>query len=251
MLEGGEIIDCIDFYKQPGFDHPLLKNHTIQSVYVSMERYVGEKFHGLRGIFSLYNISIGVRQDQSSTTNVWVQGGPTEHKNYITAGSMIAPGFYGDGSPRLFIYWTADGGYSTGCYNLRCPGFVQVHHEITPGRILSPLSQYGGPTYDLKVIVNQDKNSKNWVLTAFQEEIVVGYLPSELLPSLKDGAEVIAWGGNARTGNNGVTPPMGSGFRPLGGDRRYDCNCFSLVSSNTEPRRENFLFGGPGGSCGN
>ncbi|XP_062098504.1 protein neprosin-like [Humulus lupulus] len=26
----GDIIDCIDMYKQPAFDHPALKNHTIQ-----------------------------------------------------------------------------------------------------------------------------------------------------------------------------------------------------------------------------
>ncbi|KAF8379992.1 hypothetical protein HHK36_027460 [Tetracentron sinense] len=28
--EGGTIIDCIDINKQPAFDHPLLRNHTIQ-----------------------------------------------------------------------------------------------------------------------------------------------------------------------------------------------------------------------------
>ncbi|KAK7813939.1 hypothetical protein CFP56_004133, partial [Quercus suber] len=26
----GDIIDCVDIKKQPAFDHPLLKNHTIQ-----------------------------------------------------------------------------------------------------------------------------------------------------------------------------------------------------------------------------
>ncbi|KAK1285867.1 hypothetical protein QJS10_CPB20g00481 [Acorus calamus] len=26
----GDIIDCVDIYKQPAFDHPLLRNHTIQ-----------------------------------------------------------------------------------------------------------------------------------------------------------------------------------------------------------------------------
>ena len=26
----GDIIDCVDINKQPAFDHPLLKNHTIQ-----------------------------------------------------------------------------------------------------------------------------------------------------------------------------------------------------------------------------
>ncbi|KAF3947688.1 hypothetical protein CMV_026208 [Castanea mollissima] len=31
-IEGkdGDIIDCVDLYQQPAFDHPLLKNHTIQ-----------------------------------------------------------------------------------------------------------------------------------------------------------------------------------------------------------------------------
>ncbi|XVF74462.1 hypothetical protein PTKIN_Ptkin13bG0112200 [Pterospermum kingtungense] len=28
--EDGDVIDCVDIYKQPAFDHPLLKNHTIQ-----------------------------------------------------------------------------------------------------------------------------------------------------------------------------------------------------------------------------
>ncbi|XXG45990.1 hypothetical protein AAC387_Pa02g0935 [Persea americana] len=28
--EDGDIIDCVDIYKQPALDHPLLKNHTIQ-----------------------------------------------------------------------------------------------------------------------------------------------------------------------------------------------------------------------------
>ncbi|CAN1245726.1 hypothetical protein LINGRAPRIM_LOCUS3022 [Linum grandiflorum] len=28
--EDGDVIDCIDIYKQPAFDHPLLANHTLQ-----------------------------------------------------------------------------------------------------------------------------------------------------------------------------------------------------------------------------
>jgi len=28
--EDGDIIDCIDIYKQPAFDHPALRNHKIQ-----------------------------------------------------------------------------------------------------------------------------------------------------------------------------------------------------------------------------
>jgi len=31
--EDGDIIDCVDIYEQPAFDHPALKNHTIKARY--------------------------------------------------------------------------------------------------------------------------------------------------------------------------------------------------------------------------
>ncbi|KAI3774426.1 hypothetical protein L1987_48981 [Smallanthus sonchifolius] len=30
QVKDGDIVDCVDIYKQPAFDHPALKNHTIQ-----------------------------------------------------------------------------------------------------------------------------------------------------------------------------------------------------------------------------
>lgn len=30
QVDGGEVINCVDIYKQPALNHPLLKNHTIQ-----------------------------------------------------------------------------------------------------------------------------------------------------------------------------------------------------------------------------
>ena len=32
QTEYGDVIDCIDIYKQYAFDHPMLKNHTIQVI---------------------------------------------------------------------------------------------------------------------------------------------------------------------------------------------------------------------------
>ena len=29
-MEDGDVYDCIDVYKQPGLNHPLLKDHKIQ-----------------------------------------------------------------------------------------------------------------------------------------------------------------------------------------------------------------------------
>ncbi|KAJ0883806.1 putative neprosin activation peptide [Helianthus annuus] len=33
LVKDGDIVDCVDIYKQPAFDHPLLKNHTIQVLF--------------------------------------------------------------------------------------------------------------------------------------------------------------------------------------------------------------------------
>ncbi|XP_062162939.1 protein neprosin-like [Alnus glutinosa] len=54
-IEGnnGDVIDCVDIYQQPAFDHPLLKNHTIQMEPSSIpnvtngELYDDELFQGL------------------------------------------------------------------------------------------------------------------------------------------------------------------------------------------------------------
>ncbi|RVW16842.1 hypothetical protein CK203_098155 [Vitis vinifera] len=37
----GDIIDCIDKWKQPAFDHPLLKNHKLQVHKVYSKRFSG------------------------------------------------------------------------------------------------------------------------------------------------------------------------------------------------------------------
>ncbi|XP_043693629.1 uncharacterized protein LOC122644092 [Telopea speciosissima] len=48
--EDGDIIDCVDIYKQPAFDHPALRNHTIQmrpSSYPAFETNVKkDEVHG-------------------------------------------------------------------------------------------------------------------------------------------------------------------------------------------------------------
>lgn len=42
--EDGDIIDCIDIYKQPGLDHPALKNHIIQVKYTFGHLHSFSKF---------------------------------------------------------------------------------------------------------------------------------------------------------------------------------------------------------------
>ncbi|GAB4850362.1 hypothetical protein Ancab_029664 [Ancistrocladus abbreviatus] len=50
----GDIIDCVDIYKQPAFDHPLMKNHTLQTT--PSRRKYGAQRNNLM-LDSLFDIS--------------------------------------------------------------------------------------------------------------------------------------------------------------------------------------------------
>ncbi|XP_062086911.1 protein neprosin-like [Humulus lupulus] len=139
--DDGDVIDCVDIYKQPAFDHPLLKNHTIES----------------------------------------------------------------------------DGYRNTGCYNLDCPGFVQVSRMAAIGSKLNPISTYDGKQNVINVVLNQHKESGQWWVQYQNEPI--GYWPNSIFTTLKNGADLLSWGGEIV--NNGIThhseTQMGSGHFPAEG----------------------------------
>ncbi|XP_058068901.1 protein neprosin-like isoform X2 [Magnolia sinica] len=55
QTEYGDIFDCVDMYKQPAFDHPLLKNHKIQMNPTSYPKGMENQEH------SNANIEIGLK----------------------------------------------------------------------------------------------------------------------------------------------------------------------------------------------
>ncbi|QCE01194.1 hypothetical protein DEO72_LG7g2488 [Vigna unguiculata] len=74
---------------------------------------------------------------------------------------MVHPELYGnDPATRLYITWTADNYIKTGCYNLKCPGFVQVNKNIYLGGPFSRVSTYGGQTFELSISITQV--NKGW-----------------------------------------------------------------------------------------
>ncbi|KAK3183313.1 hypothetical protein Dsin_030599 [Dipteronia sinensis] len=125
-----------------------------------------------------------------------------------------------------------------------------------------------------------DTNSHNWVLTVFDDDIVVGYWPKELFPHLLHGTGYVGFGGLAKEGKDRTSPPMGSGHKPDGYYNRAtyfkhirsytddlqevrlsyelsqeiadDTGCYGLQNDRKENPlvRDHFLFGGPGGKCG-
>ncbi|KAJ0099150.1 hypothetical protein Patl1_22184 [Pistacia atlantica] len=281
--EHGDIIDCVDIYKQPAFDHPLLKNHTIQmepssfpeelkrqgtplssSNFMKMklrgtscprgtvpipriqkedlirlkslsqrkeayfnsnnddsstqiadcniQAHPNKSFSGGSALFSVYNPILTSKDDYSATT-LWVQNFNDEQYNSIEVGWTVDPVLYGDSITRLYTRWTADSGRRarTGCYNILCPGFVQVG-PYPVSQVLLPIihDPHGGSVLD--VVVFKDIKTKNWWFARPESKTAIGYWPASLFNIMKDEAHRIAWGGQTYSPKDDGGVEMGSGL---------------------------------------
>jgi len=276
-IEGknGDMIDCVDIYQQPAFDHPLLKDHIIQMEPNSIPKltnqlYDTELFHGWlehgqcpEGTIPIrharegechahrtvpplarrkdlnvhvnYNakgheyatadLSSGDYYGAHAKINVWqpltMNGEVSISQIWIIAGSevdlnTIEAGWKVDtrnGKPKFFIYWTGDGYANTGCFNLDCPGFVQVNKQFVFGTPLEPVSTYGSAQYDIGITVH--KAEGKWWLQF--DDKVVGYWPQSIFTHLASKATEVSYGGeifdSAQEGHHTSTQ-MGSGHFP-------------------------------------
>ncbi|XP_022714529.1 uncharacterized protein LOC111274158 [Durio zibethinus] len=281
--EDGDVIDCVDIYKQPAFDHPLLKNHTIQ---MKPNSYIGgieaENFEPklIRDWYKNEQCPEGtipiVRAQipKPPRTLAFVPPKKDLDKVQIKANPANNHETKSDQKQtRLFIYWTSDGYQKTGCYNLECPGFVQTNNKVVLGSLLEPVSTYGGSQFDINIFIHKDRQSGNWWLRI--QQIDVGYWPGSIFTTLSDRADRLSWGGeivNLQSQGHHTSTQMGSGHFPSEGftkaslirNLRYMDESGSIKDAeNVEPyvtRPEcyylqmggmknfgtHFFFGGPG-----
>ncbi|KAI3886445.1 hypothetical protein MKX03_036732 [Papaver bracteatum] len=342
--KSGDTTDCIDIFRQPAFDHPLLQNHKIQMKpnfkqkkeihkgipmeskanfglpsercppgtvairrtkkqelanakymsksygiysannipykpyhFVSVEPSVGQ-YYGGKTTVTIENPIVGY--DQFSSAQIWVQNGPEEEINSIESGWAVHPMLFGDNATRLFSRWTADGFKNTGCYNMLCPGFVQVHPDYNFGSRITPISIYGKVSYVFPYSVRRDPQSGNWWLIAGKNNDNIGYWPKELFTHLRSNASVIRYGGVAGGRLKNQTPQMGNGHFANGHSTKC-CNmrdmhvynykgepliflasrvklkqdtttrCYNQIFWGFDPDHGGLMvsFGGPGGNC--
>jgi len=148
-----------------------------------------------------------------SLSQVWYAGGsPTQT---VEVGSQVYPNLYGTSSPCLFVYWTADGYSTTGCYNNGCGAFVQVSSVWIPGGSLAPVSSLGGTQYEIEIVVLL--SGGNWWISI--NGAWLGYYPGTLYGSgqLKTYATVAEYGGEVTPNSAGTTGQMGSGRKASDG----------------------------------
>ncbi|XP_039006162.1 uncharacterized protein LOC120133704 [Hibiscus syriacus] len=109
---------------------------------------------------------------QASYANLWITNGPIHDISVLQDG------------------WGADGYKFTGCFNYLCPGFVQVHRQITLGL------------------------DGEWWLKIFNQ--FVGYWPQKVFV-LYGGANNVVWGGQVFSPANEPRPAVGSRHFPKDG----------------------------------
>ncbi|KAL4192199.1 hypothetical protein AMTRI_Chr06g171090 [Amborella trichopoda] len=185
----GDVFDRIDIYKQPAFDHPLLKNHTIQmrpswypkeasaepkiSREESVVSSVRNKFEECpKGTIPIYfyraiqKSSVWIPQleipiELSAVSTGLINSAGTE---MVGVGWIVHPSFCGDSLTRLFISWMIVGSQDTGCYNFLCPGFIQTNPMAGLGAIIATVSVIGGQVYHVNSNIRDVNTGNRWFI---------------------------------------------------------------------------------------
>uniref|UniRef100_M4DVH1 Neprosin PEP catalytic domain-containing protein n=1 Tax=Brassica campestris TaxID=3711 RepID=M4DVH1_BRACM len=228
--------DCIDIHLQPGLDHPLLKYHRIQLAGV---RSQNGPFRGVEAWFKMFKLDIA--NDQASYGQIYIGSGSNTEVNFISAGWMINPSFFGDSRTWTYGFWKGKDG--KGCYNTACSGFVQVSQTFP---IVQPIDFPAGQSLWLHYSIHEDKNTGNWWLTELgsgEPNIDIGYWPKELFNLLDNGANMVGAGGVVQASSSGSSPEMGNGRFP-NADHPRDSGIFTnveVMDSNYVQHKMNYF----------
>jgi hypothetical protein len=203
------------FQKSPGEGRGLLRHGGRSRTEAPGDHLYAHAFQfvsnlGGHSVLSLWNPP--VRQGEVfSLSQQWYAGGSGTGLQTAEVGWQVYPQLYGRASPVFFIYWTADGYNSTGCYNLSCSAFVQTNGSWAIGGAFGSWSVIGGAQRFVEFAFYLYRG--NWWLYANGTTAAhaIGYYPGALYRGgvLAARADRIDYGGE--TVGNTSWPPMGSG----------------------------------------
>ncbi|KAG2564073.1 hypothetical protein PVAP13_8KG382300 [Panicum virgatum] len=137
---------------------------------------------------------------QASVAAIWIgnDDGDNSDLDSIAVGWEVFPGQYGDSLTHFYTEWTRDAYRSTGCHNMKCPGFQRVSgSEIAPGAVIQPVSDVNGSQQKITIKVLKDPSTGDWwIHYGFNgPPKPVGFYPANLFDTLNKKATVIAFGG--------------------------------------------------------
>ncbi|XP_024539017.1 uncharacterized protein LOC9653081 [Selaginella moellendorffii] len=181
-------------------------------------------FSGSQAYLSIWDPAVATSSD-FSLSQLWLGGGSHESINTVEAGWQVYELLNGDRSPHLFIFWTADSYKNSGCYNLRCPGFIQTSPNVLLGGAISSISSPDSSLFFKKFLIFKDPVA--WWLQIDDEW--VGYWPASLFTTLGQSSQWMQWGGevclSGASDGPELSTQMGSGFFPAEGNTRAASQC--------------------------
>ncbi|CAA7038120.1 unnamed protein product [Microthlaspi erraticum] len=288
----GDLIDCTPIQEQPAFSNPLLKDHQLQETPTDMVRReegyrlpIWQIWHRngtaclegtipVRRIISYQNettssngadratqgheYAVGLMKSQPkiygtrATMNVWR---PTiEGSDEFSLGQIwLTSGSYNTSDLNsIEAGWQVDAYNNTGCYNLRCGGFVQTSRNVVVEGAIDQISTFGGSQADMTLKMWKDEKIGVWWLGILLEHGVhepVGYWPQILFTGLRDHGERVQWGGeitNKQPYGRHTRTEMGSGYFPDSGfgNAAYMRNLEVAFSENDfQPLQELYVGG--------
>ncbi|KAF8379463.1 hypothetical protein HHK36_028899 [Tetracentron sinense] len=228
--EYGDIYDCVDFYKQPAFDHPLSFPKGVRKNGASLEAKplsIGLKGGGCP--FGTVPIRRTTKDDlrrAKSFSEIYAGNMGTLTKE--RPGYHVNPTLYGDNLTRLYTHWAAG---EAGCYNTQCPGFIIVNTRIPIDLVFQKTSVSGGEQIEMGFFIYQDEKNGNWWLNLGINGIPIGYWPKRLFTNLAVSGFFVGWGGEVVSPPDLPSPPMGAGLVHVD-DPAYAAYCRQIMLVN-------------------
>ncbi|KAL6599331.1 hypothetical protein ACP70R_045825 [Stipagrostis hirtigluma subsp. patula] len=183
-------------------------------LFVAAQIMDSQSFYGIEVTSDMYGFSID--QDEKSGVIVQINNrgyNPFSIVNGIVVGWHVDPRLYGDSKTHFFVYWTRDSYRTTGCYNLKCPGYVPEDNVTFPGVTIDSVSDPDGVKRTIIFKVFKESTTGDWLLhLGFDSEpYLIGRFPKTLFTTLSDKANEIRLYGFVETHTTHLAP-MGSGF---------------------------------------
>ncbi len=184
---------------------PSFDGHWYAITYQTVNNYGGFS------VLNLWRPYVSASAGQGfSLSQQWYSRGSGAQVQTAEVGWQNYPAKYGTENSALFIYWTADGYRTTGCYNLDCGAFFQFNNNYRLGGTWGAYSSSGGP--QVEIALGYFLYQGNWWLQLGND--IVGYYPPSVYRygPFTSYADTIEFGGE--TFGTTSYPPMGSGAFP-------------------------------------
>uniref|UniRef100_A0A0D3C497 Neprosin PEP catalytic domain-containing protein n=1 Tax=Brassica oleracea var. oleracea TaxID=109376 RepID=A0A0D3C497_BRAOL len=203
--------DCVEIYKQPAFQHPLLKNHKIQETFSSYEDHeksdnYEKKEHCPKGTVPILRQRNGSESFHLNTSDHLGQHFATMET------SMLDGSIYRGAEAEISVHSLnlQDNQYSKGQIWLE-NGYLGQLNSIQAGWAVH--ARLYGDSVTRFTIYWTDISTGNWGLKLDNE--VIGYWPKERFTELNKGASQVIYGGNTFMSTAEISPPMGNGYFPV------------------------------------